>query len=83
MNHKIDIYDDFATEYADDVISREEKGVEHDPIIPSMLEIIGEVAGLDVLDAGCGEGYLSRILAERGATVTGIDISARLLEDSV
>src|SRR6266699_1372752 len=33
-----------------------------------------------VLDAGCGEGYLSRILAHRGANVTGIDISTRLVE---
>ena len=36
--------------------------------------------GLDVLDAGCGEGYLSRILARQGATVTGIDFSANLIE---
>jgi 2-polyprenyl-3-methyl-5-hydroxy-6-metoxy-1,4-benzoquinol methylase len=32
------------------------------------------------LDAGCGEGYLSRILARNGATVTGVDSSAKLIE---
>ncbi len=32
------------------------------------------------IDAGCGEGYLSRILLHRGAQVTGIDISPRLVE---
>jgi 2-polyprenyl-3-methyl-5-hydroxy-6-metoxy-1,4-benzoquinol methylase len=32
-----------------------------------------------VLDAGCGEGYLARWLAARGAHVTGIDLSARLI----
>ncbi len=47
---------------------------------PAMLKAIGEPAGLTVLDAGCGEGYLSRILARNGATVTGIDSSARLIE---
>src|SRR6267154_6547603 len=47
---------------------------------PAMLKAIGEPAGLAVLDAGCGEGYLSRILASNGATVTGVDSSARLIE---
>jgi SAM-dependent methyltransferase len=45
-----------------------------------MLKVIGQPEGLAVLDAGCGEGYLSRILARNGATVTGIDSSARLIE---
>jgi 2-polyprenyl-3-methyl-5-hydroxy-6-metoxy-1,4-benzoquinol methylase len=47
---------------------------------PAMLNAIGQPEGLTVLDAGCGEGYLSRILAENGAIVTGIDSSARLIE---
>src|ERR1700734_3091793 len=47
---------------------------------PAMLRAIGDPEGLDVLDAGCGEGYLSRILASQGATVTGIDFSANLIE---
>jgi 2-polyprenyl-3-methyl-5-hydroxy-6-metoxy-1,4-benzoquinol methylase len=47
---------------------------------PAMLKAIGEPAGLAVLDAGCGEGYLSRILARNGATVTGVDSSAKLIE---
>src|SRR3990172_2749530 len=40
---------------------------------PALLRLIGPVRGLDVLDLGCGEGYHSRILARRGANVTGID----------
>jgi 2-polyprenyl-3-methyl-5-hydroxy-6-metoxy-1,4-benzoquinol methylase len=47
---------------------------------PAMLHAIGEPAGLDVLDAGCGEGYLSRILAKKGANATGIDSSTKLIE---
>jgi 2-polyprenyl-3-methyl-5-hydroxy-6-metoxy-1,4-benzoquinol methylase len=47
---------------------------------PAMLKAVGEPAGLAVLDAGCGEGYLSRILAGNGGTVTGVDSSTKLIE---
>ena len=44
----------------------------HDLILYPLL---GSVDGLDVLDAGCGEGVGARELARRGARVVGIDIS--------
>jgi SAM-dependent methyltransferase len=46
----------------------------------AVLTAIGEPDGLTVLDAGCGEGYLSRKLASSGAIVTGIDSSAELIK---
>jgi len=52
----------------------------NDFLMPRLLAMAGEVAGLDVLDLGCGEGSYSRELARRGATVTGIDGSQRLIE---
>lgn len=47
---------------------------------PVMLARCGDVAGLRVLDVGCGEGRFCRMLAKRGAEVTGIDPTAGLLE---
>jgi SAM-dependent methyltransferase len=47
---------------------------------PAILDAIGPCAGLTVLDAGCGEGYLSRILASRGADVVGVDVCQGLIE---
>lgn len=38
------------------------------------------VQGLDVLDAACGEGYGSALLAGSAASVTGVDVSARAVE---
>lgn len=73
-------YDDFASEYAGMVAAREAAGIENDPIMPRFLDLLGDVSGLSVLDAGCGEGYLARILAQRGARVTGIDLAPRLIE---
>lgn len=40
---------------------------------PVMLRLAGAVAGARVLDLGCGEGRFCRMLAGRGARVTGID----------
>ena len=46
----------------------------------AMLTAIGNCVGLDVLDAGCGEGYMTRLLARRGARqVTGADKSPALI----
>jgi len=47
---------------------------------PVLWRLAGNVAGLDVLDAGCGTGYLSRELARRGARVIGVDFSPNMIE---
>jgi len=46
---------------------------------PVLWTFAGDVRGLEVLDAGCGTGYLSNILSERGARVTGIDFSESMI----
>lgn len=46
---------------------------------PVLWEFLGDIAGQRVLDAGCGTGYLSRQLASRGAIVTGVDFSERMI----
>src|SRR5690349_22732484 len=40
---------------------------------PAIFAMPGNVTGKQLLDAGCGQGYLSRLLARRGAHVTGIE----------
>lgn len=46
----------------------------------AVLDAIGPCSGLDALDAGCGEGYLTREITRRGARqVTGADKSAALI----
>ena len=47
---------------------------------PAFLEFIGDLNGKKVLDAGCGEGTNTRIFARRGARITGIDLSDKMLE---
>lgn len=47
------------------------QATEHKPF----LKMIGKVKDLKILDAGCGTGDYSVILAKKGAKVTGIDFS--------
>lgn len=46
---------------------------------PETLRLAGDVAGLRVLDAGCGAGPLAAELRERGAAVSGFDSSAAMV----
>src|SRR5215468_2298749 len=46
---------------------------------PAFLALIGDLRGRDVLDAGCGEGYNTRLLARAGARMSGVDISERMI----
>jgi ubiquinone/menaquinone biosynthesis C-methylase UbiE len=47
---------------------------------PAFIKFIGDIKGKQVLDAGCGEGYNTRIFAGMGAHMSGIDISAKLID---
>jgi ubiquinone/menaquinone biosynthesis C-methylase UbiE len=44
------------------------------------LNVLGDVAGLDVVDLGCGTGYFSAWLARRGARPVGVDPTSAQLE---
>ncbi|MCP3802213.1 class I SAM-dependent methyltransferase [Allokutzneria sp. A3M-2-11 16] len=47
---------------------------------PAILDLAGDVAGRQVLDAGCGSGPLFEALRDRGALVTGFDFSTTMVE---
>lgn len=47
---------------------------------PAVLGLAGDVSGRRVLDAGCGSGPLAAALRERGAVVTGFDVSTAMVD---
>ena len=48
-----------------------------------MLEVLGPVKGLRILDLGCGEGRFCRILAQQGASyVLGVDLCKPLIAEA-
>lgn len=44
-----------------------------------MLDLMGELRGVRVLDVGCGDGLLACIAAARGALATGVDANPAML----
>jgi SAM-dependent methyltransferase len=47
---------------------------------PSFLEFVPDLSERRLIDLGCGEGRNTRLFAMRGARMTGIDLSPRLIE---
>jgi SAM-dependent methyltransferase len=70
-------YDRFAEAYAADTEANLINGYYARPAI---VDLAGDVAGRRILDAGCGSGPIAEALRERGAIVTGIDSSAKMVE---
>ncbi len=49
-------------------------------IDPAIWNLLGDVQGKNVLDAGCGNGYLTRLLATKGAQAVGVDFSKTFID---
>jgi ubiquinone/menaquinone biosynthesis C-methylase UbiE len=46
---------------------------------PAFLAMLPEIEGLRGLDIGCGEGHNTRLLAQRGARMTAIDVALNFI----
>ena len=69
-------YDAIADAYAAEIDDRPYNALYERP---AMLSLLPEVSGARVLDAGCGGGWYTEQLLARGARVTAIDASARMV----
>jgi SAM-dependent methyltransferase len=74
----LDAYEKLAERFATQAETKAENAfIER----PAMLEAIGDVRDLTILDAGCGPGFLLKKFVEGGArAVTGFDVSPKMVE---
>jgi 2-polyprenyl-3-methyl-5-hydroxy-6-metoxy-1,4-benzoquinol methylase len=69
-------YDDIAEWYD---IYLQENPIYHEIVLPNLLELAGETRGQTICDLACGQSWIARELARRGAHVTGVDLAEPLL----
>jgi ubiquinone/menaquinone biosynthesis C-methylase UbiE len=53
----------------------QEQPIYEDVVLPTLLSLPGSVQDQTIYDLACGQGWLARELARRGAQVTGIDLA--------
>ncbi|RYJ13299.1 class I SAM-dependent methyltransferase [Halogeometricum borinquense] len=73
-------YDELADTYAEDVRAN---AYNAELEFPATSSLIPNVEGKRVLDAGCGTGFYTKWLVERGADVLGVDVSEEMLSHAV
>jgi len=54
----------------------------HETAILSLAELLPDIDGLDLIDVACGQGIAARLLAQLGATVTGVDSSDAMIDNA-
>ena len=71
---------DRVSEWYDELLT--DRGSDHHErvLVPRTLALLEPQQGERVLDVACGQGVLSRAIAERGASVVGVDASPRLID---
>src|SRR2546421_4807084 len=69
------LYDEIGRRYSENKAAAVSDYTE----LPTMLALAGSVRRKEVLDVGCGPGRHAHALIERGARVTGIDVSPEMV----
>ena len=74
-------WETISEEYAN--IVGETGDINHQKIInPTVFALLGNLDGKTVLDAGCGNGYMSKQMAQTAKQVIGIDFTSNLIQDA-
>jgi ubiquinone/menaquinone biosynthesis C-methylase UbiE len=64
----------------DDLVGESGSEYHRQVVLPGTIRLLDVRVGQSVIDIACGQGVLCRMLAKKGAEVTGVDASAKLID---
>lgn len=70
-----DLYDKIGKKYSDN----RKKATNDVTELPTVLELLGDIKGKKLLDIGCGLGIHAQAFIDRGALITGFDVSEEMI----
>jgi ubiquinone/menaquinone biosynthesis C-methylase UbiE len=71
-----------VADWYDQLVGESGSEYHREVVLPGVLRLLNPQPHQTILDIACGQGVLCRILAERGAEVTGVDAAAPLIESA-
>lgn len=71
---------DEVAQWYDDLVEHRRNDLHTEVVIPGALRLLDVRSGERVLDVACGQGVLTRAVAELGALAWGVDASPQLIE---
>lgn len=69
-----------VADWYDHLLEGGEGTYQKDVILPNLIRLVDPQKDEYIIDIACGQGFFSRILTEKGAKVTGTDISSELID---
>jgi len=78
MTENVPLYDEIGNQYLRWVDSAPHNAFYERP---AMLNLLGDVTGLRVLDAGCGDGYYSEQLYDKAFEIKAFDVSNLMVKN--
>jgi ubiquinone/menaquinone biosynthesis C-methylase UbiE len=69
-----------VADWYDQLVGESGSEYHREVVLPGVLRLLNPQAGERLLDIACGQGVLCRLLAQRGAEVTGVDAAAELID---
>lgn len=70
---------DAQSAWYDRLVGEDGSDFHREVILPGTMELLGRVTGKRILDLGCGQGVLCRLLLRERASVVGVDLSESLI----
>ena len=68
-----------VAEWYDQLVGESGSEYHRQVVLPGVMRLLAPKPGEAALDVACGQGVLCRLLAQRGAHVTGVDAAAELI----